>query len=109
MRFSQSFGPSAKLATGYVTSIPSCGTELAVREGYIERLRRELCPRASQIESVSHEGRRRTLMDIVAIIVSGFAYLVALFVFLVLTSLADGSLRFDVSQCLNAVYARIQR
>jgi len=48
-------------------------------------------------------------MDIVAIIVSGFGYLLALLVFLVLTSLADGSLRFDFSQYLKTVYSCIQR
>ena len=48
-------------------------------------------------------------MDIVAIIVSGSGYLLALLVFLVLTSLADGSLRFDVSQYFKEVYSRIQR
>ena len=40
-------------------------------------------------------------MDIVAIIVSGFGYLLALLVFLVVTSLADGSLSFDVFQRLS--------
>ncbi len=48
-------------------------------------------------------------MDIVAIIVSGCGYLLALLVFLILTSLADGSLRFDFSQCCKGVYTRIQR
>ena len=48
-------------------------------------------------------------MNILAIIVSGCGYLLAFLVFLVLTSLADGSLTFDVSQCCKEVYSRIQR
>ena len=48
-------------------------------------------------------------MNIVAIIVSVCGYLLALLVFLVLTSLADGSLRLDISQCCKEVYSRIQR
>ena len=38
-------------------------------------------------------------MDIMAIIVSGCGYLLALLLFLVFTSLADGSLRCDFSRC----------
>ena len=48
-------------------------------------------------------------MHIMAIIVSGSGYLLALLLFLMLTSLADGSLRFDFAQCLKEVYSRIQR
>ena len=48
-------------------------------------------------------------MPIMAIIVSGSGYLLALVLFLLVTSLADGSLRFDFAQCLKEVYVRIQR
>jgi hypothetical protein len=48
-------------------------------------------------------------MPIMAIIVSGSGYLLALLLFLVLTALADGSLRFDFAQSLKEIYARIQR
>jgi hypothetical protein len=48
-------------------------------------------------------------MAIMAIIVSGSGYLLALLLFLVFTSLADGSLRCDFSRCFKVVYSRIQR
>jgi len=44
-------------------------------------------------------------MAILALIGSALVYLAALVIFFILTGLADGSLRFDLSQCVKVVKA----